>query len=75
MADAMRFIFLLLALTLFVVALAFGYGQQPWQWNSASTVVAPNVLAGLASLGFAVAGGLSLLAAALVRPDRTPPGP
>jgi hypothetical protein len=66
-----------LALALFVVALLLALGQDPWRTAGTANApaVAPNVLAGLASLGFAVAGGLSLIAAALASRGRTPPAP
>ena len=67
--------FLVAALALFAAAVGFALGPDPWRVNAAGTAIAPNVSAGLASLGFAVAGGLSLLAAALALGDRTPPKP
>src|SRR3954471_14879543 len=68
---------LVVALILFCVAGAFG-ASEPFRTASPSVIsdktayaIAPNVTAGLASLGFALAGGLSLLAASLVRGDHS----
>jgi hypothetical protein len=64
----MRFLFCGIALVLFIVAGCFA-NQQPFCQVLGATGVAatPNMVAGLAAFGFALAGGLSLLAAALVK--------
>jgi hypothetical protein len=63
------------AAVLFGIAWHFG-GQSPYKTASPSRetpetqyAIAPNNTAGLAALGFALGGGLALVAAALVRPD------
>jgi hypothetical protein len=74
----MRKLFLAIALGLFVVAAYFGNQvpfervQGPAMMNNQQSVeahvaVASNAVAGSASLGFALAGGLALIAAAIVR--------
>jgi hypothetical protein len=69
--------FLGAAVVLLAVALLLALTQDPWKTVGAANApaVAPNVLAGLASLGFAIGGGLSLIAAALASWNRTPPLP
>ncbi|MGA2067565.1 MAG: hypothetical protein ABSG86_21540 [Thermoguttaceae bacterium] len=57
----LRNVFLVIAAVLFVVALILANVSFPSPGN-------PNGCAG-ASAGFAVAGGLALVAAALVKPD------
>jgi hypothetical protein len=76
MTNARPALFLVIALVLFGVALALALGAEPWRATGTANApaIAPNVLAGLASFGFAVAGGLSVIAAALAPRDRTPPG-
>jgi hypothetical protein len=68
--------FLFIAVLLFIVAIVFGT-RSPWESRGfqGQTSIAPNTLAGLTACGFAVAGGLSLIAAALVErlPHDTPP--
>jgi len=68
-------VFIGIAVALFVVALLLATTQQPWRTigTANAPAVTANVMAGLASLGFAVAGGLSLIAAALASWDRTRP--
>jgi hypothetical protein len=68
-------VFLGIAAVLFVAALYLALTQDPWRVHSApgGAALAPNVLAGLAALGFGIAGGLSLIAAALASWDRAPP--
>lgn len=56
------------AAVLLVVATLFAVVSEPFQFGSAG--VAPNVMAGLASLGFAIAGGCSLIAAAIAGAKR-----
>jgi energy-converting hydrogenase Eha subunit A len=70
-------LFLGIAAVLFVVALVLALGQDPWRTSATNnaTAIAPNLLAGLTALGFALAGGLSLIAAALASWSRTPPTP
>ena len=71
-----RFIFLIAAVTLFATSTTFANqeafrtaGPSSWPSNQPPPMIsiAPNTVAGLASLGFAVAGGLALVAAALVK--------
>jgi len=57
----MRRLFLLIAAVLFVLALIFANMSFPPSGN-------PTAYAG-ASAGFAIAGGLALVAAAIVKPD------
>jgi hypothetical protein len=69
----LRIVLICLALGLFGMAYYFGSQpayQQTSRTGQTSANIAPNVTAGLASLGFCVAGSAALLAAALVRPDR-----
>lgn len=70
--NAKPSVFLGIAVTLLVMATLFATTQDAWRASSA-VGIAPNVLAGMASLGFAVAGGLSLIAAALASWNRIPP--
>ena len=74
--ESMRSLYLVAALVLFGIALAFGcqrgYHQvqsgmmmNPTQSVGGNVAVAPNNIAGLASLGVAIAGGLSLVSAAI----------
>ena len=56
-------LFLLSAAMLFIIALVIGTGSQPWQ--VAANSIAPNNLSGLLAGGFAVSGGLSLIAASI----------
>ncbi len=72
-ARVLRVILLFAAVALFGIALYFG-NQDPFRTASPSVVsdrtpyaIAPNITAGLASLGFALGGAFALLAAALVR--------
>jgi len=60
--------FLVIAVVLFCVSLWLVLSQESWQQSVGinSIAVAPNLLAGLASFGFAIAGGISLIAAAMV---------
>jgi hypothetical protein len=59
------------------IALALALGQEPWRTTGTANApaIASNNLAGLAALGFALAGGLSLVAAALASSGRAPPAP
>ena len=75
--GSFRGVLLVIALVLFCVAGVFG-AAEPFKTASLSVIsertayaIAPNVTAGLAALGFALAGGLSLLAASLVRGDHS----
>ena len=73
-----RSIFLIMAAALFVASISFANmeafraaGPVTSSSNQVPTFsIAPNALAGLASLGFAIAGGLALIAAALVRENQ-----
>jgi hypothetical protein len=51
--------FLGVAVALFVLALLLALTQEPWRTvgSANAPAVSPNVLAGLASLGFAIAAG------------------
>ncbi len=80
----MQSLYLVAALVLFAIALAFGcqrgYHQvqsgmmmNPTQSVGGNVAVAPNNIAGLASLGFAIAGGLSLVSAAIAGRDDAGP--
>jgi hypothetical protein len=78
-----RTVFVVIAIVLFIIAAYFG-NQVPFQQISGSTTsvgngqmasqvaIASNYVAGLASLGFALAGGLTLIAAAILKngPER-----
>ncbi len=78
-----KIVFFVTAILLFIVAVYFG-NEKPFQEISGSTTsvgngqvasqvaIASNYVAGLASLGFALAGGLALIAAAIVKngPER-----
>jgi hypothetical protein len=77
MTQTQPAVFLGIAIALFVVALGLALGQDPWRTAGSGNApaISPNVLAGLAALGFAVAGGLSLVAAALASWGRSPPTP
>jgi hypothetical protein len=74
MMNVRQIHFLIAASALFVVALVLALTQDPWRTVGAGNApaVSPNILAGLASLGFAIAGGLSLIAAALAAPNSPP---
>lgn len=61
-------LFTAIAVVLFGVAIYFG-NQQPFV-QTATGAATSNLLAGLAAFGFALAGGLSLIAAAIVRDRR-----
>jgi hypothetical protein len=75
-----RNMFLVTAVVLFVIAVYFG-NQNPFQQVSGGTTsvgngqvaanvaVASNHVAGLASFGFALAGGLALISAAIVKKE------
>lgn len=74
----MRFLFTVISVVLFGIAIYFGNQQPMFQVTGPSAIignqsmeahvaVTPNLLAGLAALGFALAGGLSLIAAAIVK--------
>lgn len=82
----MRSLYLVAAIVLLGIALAFGcqrgYHQvrsgmkmSPTQSVGGNVAVAPNNKAGLASLGFAIAGGLSLVSAAIVGRNHVGPQP
>jgi hypothetical protein len=60
----MRLLLIGIAVVLFGVAIYFG-NQQPFGGNSPN--MTPNWVAALSSFGFALAGGLSLIAAALAK--------
>jgi hypothetical protein len=62
----MRILFIAIAVVLFGVAIYFG-NQQPSFASSTGAGVTPNMVAGLAAFGFALAGGLSLIAAAIAK--------
>ena len=69
-----RALFLVAAVILFAIAYSFG-GSRPYEQVTgppgsvaANVAMASNNVAGLASFGFAVAGGLSLLSAAILTP-------
>jgi hypothetical protein len=71
-----RIVFSIAAAGLFAIAVMFALqepfrtaGPSSWPTNQPppSTMIAPNTLAGLSSLGFAVAGGMALVAAALTK--------
>ena len=70
-----RGILLIAAVVLFAIARDFGDASpfetaHPSEYDKmTSFAIAPNVTAGLASAGFALAGGLSLLGSAFVRAD------
>jgi hypothetical protein len=66
--QSMRILLLIAAVVLFLVAYDFGT-RQPFDEKSTSgaVAIASNTVAAAASLGFSLAGGLALLAAALVR--------
>jgi len=60
-------VFLVIALVLFVVAIGIGMESEPWEerGTASSNAIAANNLAGLTACGFAIAGGLSVVAAAI----------
>ncbi len=62
----MRVLFIAIAVVLFGVAIYFG-NQQPSFPSSTGAAVTPNMVAGLTAFGFALAGGLSLIAAAIAK--------
>jgi len=76
----MRIIFIIASIVLFLIAFNFGE-KNPFQEAHGATssngsgsvagnvAIASNQVAGLASFGFAIAGGLSLLAAAIIKSD------
>ena len=67
--------FLCIAAVLLIAALVLAFVAKPFlveRSTSGPVSVAPNVLMGLASLGLSIAGGLSLLSAAVLA-SRTPP--
>lgn len=74
--QSLRMLFLIASVVLFGIAYSFGtaapyqqvVGQIGLGDNAAAqnVAIAANGVAGLASFGFAIAGGLSLLAAAIV---------
>jgi len=75
-----RIIFSIAAAGLFAIAAMFalrepfrtaGPSRWPTDQSPPSTMIAPNTLAGLSSLGFAIAGGMALIAAALTK-DNVP---
>jgi hypothetical protein len=53
-----------IAAALFAVSLLLAVASQPWRTLGVNAI-APNQLAGLAALGFALAGGMALIASAL----------
>lgn len=65
----MRLLFIIFAVVLFVVAFNFGKVQPPFFQATGinSVAITANMVAALAALGFALAGGLSLIAAAIVK--------
>jgi hypothetical protein len=68
----LRIVLLCIACALFGIAYYFGSMppfQQTPRSQQAGTQIAPNVTAGLTSLGFSLAGASAVLACALVRPD------
>jgi hypothetical protein len=71
--NAKTNVFIGIAVALFVVALLLATTQDPWRTISGpnAAAITANLLAGLSSLGFAIAGGLSLIAAALASWDGT----
>jgi hypothetical protein len=71
-----------MSLFLFFIAFHFGqerpYGEMSGGYTangntavSASVAIASNYVAGLASFGFSISGGLALIAAAIVKPDKS----
>jgi hypothetical protein len=71
-----RIVFSIAAAGLFAIAVMFALrepfrtaGPSSWPTNQPppSTMIVPNTLAGLSSLGFAIAGGMALIAAALTK--------
>ena len=65
-SQKMRLLLIAIAVVLFGVAIYFG-NQQPYSSNNSSIAMTPNWVAAMSAFGFALAGGLSLIAAAIVR--------
>ncbi len=61
-------VFLVIAVVLLIIALVVGAACEPWKVHLASSgsSISPNILAALTAFGFAIAGGLSVVAAAIV---------
>ena len=62
----LRNILLGIAALLFVLAVAFSVQNQKWQHFYNGVHMGPNAIAGPASAGFAIAGGLTVIAAVIV---------
>lgn len=60
--------FCIVAVVLFLFAIGVGTMSDPYETVPSVNApnIAPNVMAGLASLGFSIAGGLALVAAAIL---------
>jgi hypothetical protein len=79
--KTMRIVFVGISLVLFLIAYNFG-NQRPCEQVSGGYVgsgnapiagnvgIVSNYVSGLAALGFAISGGLALVAAAIVKPDK-----
>jgi hypothetical protein len=71
-AASVKFLFLVVAVILFGIAIDFGNRQAFMEVHAASggaVAVTSNLTAGIASAGFALAGSIALVAAALVRKE------
>jgi hypothetical protein len=58
----------LLGIAVVLFCVAFYFASQP-STQVTETLISSNIGTGLASLGFALAGGMALFACALVKPD------